>query len=237
MIRGCFFWAPSTSAASSWLERQVAELLKNNCLSLRDEMRSKQVGNDKEDRIRWMMRILVRQLEAIMRISEPLSKMAPETVVHEAHNIEDMRLSFQSCDRHRSAYCQHLRHRFCNCWCDVGRLWWRRGVSKDRVGRFVVSFVGVELWGEWKILWTKMQSLLLLNALGAVDRRLAIVVVDNLADVEAASAYRNDYVCCLRAIVVWSFLDVMRVWTTMLHLWWRTNKNKRTEKRKIKEII
>ncbi len=77
--------------ASPRLSEEAAELLRNNYVSIREQMRAKQLGDDEEGGSDTVP-ITVRQLEAIVRISEALAKMTLDSVVHERHVTEAIRL-------------------------------------------------------------------------------------------------------------------------------------------------
>lgn len=77
--------------ASPRLSEEAAELLRNNYVSIREQMRAKQLGDDEHSGSDTVP-ITVRQLEAIVRISEALAKMTLESVVHERHVTEAIRL-------------------------------------------------------------------------------------------------------------------------------------------------
>lgn len=76
--------------ASPRLSEEAAELLRNNYVSIREQMRSKQLGDDEGGS--GTVPITVRQLEAIVRISESLAKMTLDSVVRESHVTEAIRL-------------------------------------------------------------------------------------------------------------------------------------------------
>ncbi|KAI0566760.1 DNA helicase [Gracilaria domingensis] len=83
--------AYARSRASPRLSVEGAELLRTNYVSIREQMRQKQLG-DGEDNGREVVPITVRQLEAIVRISEALAKMTLQSVVTERHVTEAIRL-------------------------------------------------------------------------------------------------------------------------------------------------
>lgn len=82
--------AYARNRASPRLSEEAAELLRNNYVSIREQMRAKQLGDD-ESRADTVP-ITVRQLEAIVRISESLAKMTLDSVVNESHVTEAIRL-------------------------------------------------------------------------------------------------------------------------------------------------
>lgn len=82
--------AYARSRASPRLSAEGAELLRTNYVSIREQMRAKQLGDDDESN--QTVPITVRQLEAIVRISEALSKMTLDSVVTERHVTEAIRL-------------------------------------------------------------------------------------------------------------------------------------------------
>lgn len=82
--------AYARSRASPRLSAEGAELLRTNYVSIREQMRAKQLGDD--DGSTQTVPITVRQLEAIVRISEALSKMTLDSVVTERHVTEAIRL-------------------------------------------------------------------------------------------------------------------------------------------------
>lgn len=84
------FIAYARNRASPRLSEEASELLKNNYVSIREQMRAKQLGDDEEGAD--TVPITVRQLEAIVRISEALAKMTLDSVVHEHHVTEAIRL-------------------------------------------------------------------------------------------------------------------------------------------------
>lgn len=73
------------------LSAEAAELLKTNYVSIREQMRKKQLGDD-DDGSNRTVPITVRQLEAIVRISEALAKMTLDAVVNERHVTEAIRI-------------------------------------------------------------------------------------------------------------------------------------------------
>lgn len=75
--------------ASPRLSAEGAELLRSNYVSIREQMRGKQLGDDGSS---GTVPITVRQLEAIVRISEALAKMTLDNVVTERHVTEAIRL-------------------------------------------------------------------------------------------------------------------------------------------------
>ena len=77
--------------ASPRLSPEGAELLKTNYVSIREQMRAKQLGDD-DDGSSKTVPITIRQLEAIVRISEALAKMTLDSVVTERHVTEAIRL-------------------------------------------------------------------------------------------------------------------------------------------------
>lgn len=77
--------------ASPRLSPEAAELLRTNYVSIREQMRAKQLGDD-DDGSSQTVPITVRQLEAIVRLSESLAKMSLESVVTERHVTEAIRL-------------------------------------------------------------------------------------------------------------------------------------------------
>ncbi|CAN8077107.1 unnamed protein product [Agarophyton chilense] len=83
--------AYARSRSSPRLSVEGAELLRTNYVSIREQMRQKQIG-DGEEGSREVVPITVRQLEAIVRISEALAKMTMQTVVTERHVTEAIRL-------------------------------------------------------------------------------------------------------------------------------------------------
>ncbi|PXF43143.1 DNA replication licensing factor MCM5 [Gracilariopsis chorda] len=82
--------AYARSRASPRLSVEGAELLGTNYVSIREQMRQKQIGD--EENGREVVPITVRQLEAIVRISESLAKMTLQSVVTERHVTEAIRL-------------------------------------------------------------------------------------------------------------------------------------------------
>jgi DNA replication licensing factor MCM5 len=72
------------------LTEEAAELLRNNYVSIREQMRTKQFGD--EDATEKTVPITVRQLEAIVRIAEALAKMTLSSVVTETHVTEALRI-------------------------------------------------------------------------------------------------------------------------------------------------
>lgn len=82
--------AYARSRASPRLSVEGAELLGTNYVSIREQMRQKQIGDDENGR--EVVPITVRQLEAIVRISEALAKMTLQSVVTERHVTEAIRL-------------------------------------------------------------------------------------------------------------------------------------------------
>lgn len=74
------------------LSAEGAELLRTNYVSIREQMRAKQLGDDEDDGSSQTVPITVRQLEAIVRISESLAKMTLDNVVTEEHVTEAIRL-------------------------------------------------------------------------------------------------------------------------------------------------
>jgi DNA replication licensing factor MCM5 len=82
--------AYARSHASPRLSQEAAELLRNNYVSIREQMRSKAFGD--EDAEEKTVPITVRQLEAIVRLSEAFAKMTLSSVVTEAHVTEALRI-------------------------------------------------------------------------------------------------------------------------------------------------
>lgn len=82
--------AYARTRASPRLSPEASELLLTNYVSIREQMRAKQLGDDDESGN--TVPITVRQLEAIVRISESLAKMTLDSVVTEAHVTEAIRL-------------------------------------------------------------------------------------------------------------------------------------------------
>lgn len=83
--------AYARTRASPRLSPEGAELLRTNYVSIREQMRQKQLGDDEEGAGKTVP-ITVRQLEAIVRISEALAKMSLTSVVTERHVTEAIRL-------------------------------------------------------------------------------------------------------------------------------------------------
>lgn len=83
--------AYARTRASPRLSAEGAELLRTNYVSIREQMRQKQIGDD-DDGSAKTVPITVRQLEAIVRISEALAKMTLSSVVTERHVTEAIRL-------------------------------------------------------------------------------------------------------------------------------------------------
>lgn len=81
--------AYARTRASPRLSAEGAELLRTNYVSIREQMRAKQLGDDDES---GTVPITVRQLEAIVRISESLAKMTLDSIVTERHVTEAIRL-------------------------------------------------------------------------------------------------------------------------------------------------
>lgn len=75
--------------ASPRLTEDAAELLRTNYVSIREQMRAKQLGDDESGKT---VPITVRQLEAIVRIAEALAKMSLDSNVNEDHVTEAIRL-------------------------------------------------------------------------------------------------------------------------------------------------
>lgn len=84
--------AYARARASPRLSAEAAELLRTNYVSIREQMRAKQLGDDEDDGSAKTVPITIRQLEAIVRISEALAKMTLENVVTERHVTEAIRL-------------------------------------------------------------------------------------------------------------------------------------------------
>lgn len=82
--------AYARARASPRLSEEAAELLRNNYVSIREQMRSKQIGD--EDPEEKTVPITVRQLEAIVRLSEAIAKMSLSAVVTEVHVTEALRI-------------------------------------------------------------------------------------------------------------------------------------------------
>lgn len=82
--------AYARSRASPRLSEEASELLRNNYVSIREQMRTKS-STDNEDGENTIP-ITVRQLEAIVRISEAIAKMSLSSTVLERHVIEALRL-------------------------------------------------------------------------------------------------------------------------------------------------
>lgn len=82
--------AYARTRASPRLSEEAAELLRTNYVSIREQMRAKQIGDD--DGPNNTVPITVRQLEAIVRISEALAKMTLDSQVTERHVTEAIRL-------------------------------------------------------------------------------------------------------------------------------------------------
>lgn len=80
------------SRASPRLSDEASELLQTNYVSIREQMRARQLGDDEDDGSSRTVPITVRQLEAIVRISEALAKMTLDSVVNEQHVTEAIRL-------------------------------------------------------------------------------------------------------------------------------------------------
>lgn len=80
------------SRASPRLSGEAAELLRTNYVSIREQMRAKQLGDDDDDGSSKTVPITIRQLEAIVRVSEALAKMTLDNVVTERHVTEAIRL-------------------------------------------------------------------------------------------------------------------------------------------------
>lgn len=83
--------AYARTRSSPRLSSEAAELLRTNYVSIREQMRQKQLGDD-DDGSSKSVPITVRQLEAIVRISEALAKMTLDSVVTERHVTEAIRL-------------------------------------------------------------------------------------------------------------------------------------------------
>lgn len=81
--------AYSRSRASPRLSEEASELLRNNYVSIREQMRGKEFGDDESEKT---VPITVRQLEAIVRISEAIAKMTLSSVVTENHVVEALRI-------------------------------------------------------------------------------------------------------------------------------------------------
>lgn len=82
--------AYARNRASPRLSAEASELLLTNYVSIREQMRAKQLGDD--DGSSKTVPITVRQLEAIVRISESLAKMTLDSAVTEKHVTEAIRL-------------------------------------------------------------------------------------------------------------------------------------------------
>jgi DNA replication licensing factor MCM5 len=82
--------AYARARSSPRLTEEAAELLRNNYVSIREQMRTKQFGD--EDATEKTVPITVRQLEAIVRIAEALAKMTLSSVVTETHVTEALRI-------------------------------------------------------------------------------------------------------------------------------------------------
>lgn len=82
--------AYARARASPRLSSEAAELLRNNYVSIREQMRAKSLGD--EDVEEKTVPITVRQLEAIVRLSEAFAKMSLAAVVTEAHVTEALRI-------------------------------------------------------------------------------------------------------------------------------------------------
>lgn len=82
--------AYARTRASPRLSVEGAELLRTNYVSIREQMRAKQLGDDEQSGN--TVPITVRQLEAIVRISEALAKMTLDSTVTERHVTEAIRL-------------------------------------------------------------------------------------------------------------------------------------------------
>lgn len=80
--------------ASPRLSEEASQLLQTNYVSIREQMRTKQLGdtNDTDDGSSKTVPITVRQLEAIVRIAEALAKMTLDNMVNEHHVTEAIRL-------------------------------------------------------------------------------------------------------------------------------------------------
>jgi DNA replication licensing factor MCM5 len=76
--------------SSPRLSEEAGELLRNNYVSIREQMRAKAFGD--EDVEEKTVPITVRQLEAIVRISEALAKMTLCELVTETHVTEALRI-------------------------------------------------------------------------------------------------------------------------------------------------
>lgn len=83
--------AYARSRASPRLSEEAAELLRTNYVSIREQIRAKQLGDDENGSTNTVP-ITVRQLEAIVRISEALAKMTLDSAVTESHVTEAIRL-------------------------------------------------------------------------------------------------------------------------------------------------
>lgn len=83
--------AYARSRASPRLSEEAAELLQTNYVSIREQMRAKQLGDD-DNGSSNAVPITVRQLEAIVRISEALAKITLDNAVTENHVTEAIRL-------------------------------------------------------------------------------------------------------------------------------------------------
>ncbi len=78
-------------SASPRLTEEASEILKTNYIEIREQIRDKQ-QDEHEDSSSHTVPITVRQLEAIIRISEALAKMTLSMEVTEEHALEAIRL-------------------------------------------------------------------------------------------------------------------------------------------------
>lgn len=82
--------AYARARASPRLTESAAELLRNNYVSIREQTRARAFGDDDQDE--KTVPITVRQLEAIVRLSEALAKMTLSSQATEAHVTEALRI-------------------------------------------------------------------------------------------------------------------------------------------------